>query len=71
MSQEPREYRVTWHRSRWKATTSPKSRTFARRPDAVRFVDKLRGHERLDVFDVLRVDSRPVGRWQAEPLRPR
>jgi hypothetical protein len=61
------QYRVTWHREGWK--TWPKSRTYSRQSDAERLIDKLLdpGVRDLTPLDLLRVDRRPVGGWEAEP----
>jgi hypothetical protein len=58
------EYRVTWSRDSWAASTWQKSRTFTRRQDALRFLAKLEGDDRPDLGRVrVRVDHRPVGEW--------
>lgn len=64
------EYRVTWRRAGWRQSTANKTRTFDRRFDCDRFVNKLRDGRRSDLtrLELLRIDRRPVGRWEADPL---
>lgn len=58
------EFRVTWRRASWSATTCSKSRIFAREHDARRFLAKLHGDGRPDLAaPVITVARRPVGRW--------
>lgn len=60
------EYRVRWRREDWSPTTKTKSRTFSRRHDAARFVEKLYGDDRPELGPVLVwADVREVGSWQA------
>lgn len=63
------EYRVTWRRTGWRRTTADKSRTFGRRFDCDRFVRKLRddGRRNLSDLELVKVDRRPVGGWEADP----
>jgi len=57
-------YRVSWRRDTWAAATWPKSRTFARRDDAARFLTKLQaGRPDLGRGVRVRLDHRPVGPW--------
>lgn len=59
------EWRVTWRRIGWRATSDSKSRVFARRHDARRFLAKLLGDDRPDLSQVeVHVSRREVGPWE-------
>jgi len=58
------EYRVAYRRAAWAPSTWPKTRTFARRQDAERFLAKLRGAGRPDLSPAaVQLSWRPVGTW--------
>jgi len=62
---EPFEYRVSWRREEWSASTWTKHRTFGRWRDAARFLRRLLGDGRPDLSGVceLAVHRRRVGAW--------
>lgn len=57
------EWRVRWWNENWGANTSPKSRAFARKADAARFVNR-RQHDGCVVF----LDARRVSQWELQSL---
>lgn len=60
------EYRVTWRRRGWDASTSDQVRIFQRRHAADAFVRKLRGNGRPDLAPVTNLR---LTRRQCEPWR--
>lgn len=58
------EYRVSYRRFAWTASTSSKTRRFARREDAERFVARLQDHRRVGLSRAIwTVSHRRVGPW--------
>lgn len=58
-----REYRVTWRRAAWSASTGSKSRTYADRDRAERFAERLRRPWAGLSPAVVTVQQREVGPW--------
>lgn len=63
------EWRISWRRSGWLATSHTKSRVFARRHAAERFLARLTGDGRPDLSPpTIEVHERLVGPWVTRPV---